>query len=65
MPLYHILRLNAYAPLWKMARNKVNDLFTKKEVYQFKVVCVSFINLKQNKAFKKKIDKSLSQKKRY
>ena len=32
----------------------------KKEVYLFQVACVSYLNLKQNKAFREKIDKCLS-----
>ena len=58
--LYHIINLSASAPIWKMACKKVNDLFTKKEDYQFQVGCVSYFNLKQNKAIKEKFDKCLS-----
>ena len=36
-------------------------LSTKKEVYQFQVACISYLNLRQNKEFKEKIDKCLSQ----
>ena len=38
----------------------MNNLFTKKEVYQFKVAFVSYLKLKQNRALKEKIDKCLS-----
>ena len=40
IPLYHILSLSARVPLWKMARKKVNNLSTKKEVYQYQSACV-------------------------
>ena len=60
MPLCHILSLSVRANISKMARNKVNNLSTKKEVYQFKVECVSYLNLRQNKALKEQIDKHLS-----
>ena len=61
MPLYHILSLSACAPLWKMSRKKVNNLSTKKEVYQFQVACVSYMSLRKNKEFKEQIGKCLSQ----
>ena len=32
MPLVHILSSSARAPLWKMARNKVNNLSTKEDI---------------------------------
>ena len=56
-PIYHIISLIYRAPLWKMTLNKVNNFSTEKEVYKFQVACVSYLNLKQNKALKKKIDK--------
>ena len=52
IPICQILNLSARAPPWKMARKKVNNLSTKKEVYQFQVACVSYLNLRQKKAFK-------------
>ena len=55
MPLVHILSLSAHAPLWKMARKKSKKFSTNREVYQFQVACVSYLNLKKNKAFKEKI----------
>ena len=42
-----------------MAHKKAKNLSTNKEVYQFQVACVLYINLEQNKAFKEKIDKFL------
>ena len=60
MPLCHIFSLSACSPLWKMSRKKVNNLSTKKEVYQFQVVCVSYRNLKKQ-GIQVKIDKCLSQ----
>ena len=53
--LCHILSLSDCAPIWKMARKKVS-----KEDYQFKVPCVSYINLRPNKAFKEKFDNYFS-----
>ena len=41
--LCQILNLSARAPLCKMARKKVNNFSTKKEYYQFKVVCMSYL----------------------
>ena len=52
IPLCRILSLSARAPLWKIARKKVNIFSMRKEDYQFRVACVSYLNLKQNKAFK-------------
>ena len=43
-----------------MAHKTVNQLFMKKEYYQFQVACVSYLNLKQNKPFKEQVDKFLS-----
>ena len=60
-PIYHIISLIYRAPLWKMTLNKVNNFSTEKEVYKFQVACVSYLNLKQNKAFKDKIIKCLPQ----
>ena len=60
MFIVHILILSANEPLWQMERKKVKDLSTNKEFYQFKFACVSYLNLKQKKAFKKKVDKCLS-----
>ena len=40
----------------------MKNFSTDKEVYQFQVACVSYIYLKQNKAFKEQIDKCLSTK---
>ena len=62
MPLIKILTLSAYAPLWKMARNNVNNSSTNKDVYQFQVACLSCINLKQKQSLKEKIDNCLSTK---
>ena len=59
MPLIHIISLSACAPLWKMARKKVNNLSTNKEFYQFQVAYVSYLYLKQNKSLKDQIDKFL------
>ena len=56
MILIHIISLSARANIWKMARKKVNNLSINKEFYQFKVACVSYLNLKQDKEFKEKID---------
>ena len=47
IPLVHILSLSACVPFWKMTRKKVNNLLTNKEVYQFQVACVSYINFKK------------------
>ena len=60
MPLLHILSLSARVSLWKMSHKKVKNFSTNKEVYQFQVACVSNLNLKQNKVFKEKVDKCLS-----
>ena len=47
MPLCQIICLSARAPLWKIARKKVNNSSTDKEAYQFQVACVSYLNLKK------------------
>ena len=60
MHLIHILGLSDCAPLWKMSRKNVNNWSTKKEVHQFKVACVSYMNLIQSKAFKEQIYKCMS-----
>ena len=60
MPLVHLLSLSAREPLWKISHKKVRNVLTNEEVYQFKVSCVSYPNLKQNQAFKEKIGKYLS-----
>ena len=60
MNIIQIICLSAHALLWEIARKKVNKFSTKKEFYQFQVACVSYLNLKQNKALKEKIDKCLS-----
>ena len=44
-----------------MARKKVNTFFMKKEVYQFKVACVLYLNIIQNRELKDQIDNCLSQ----
>ena len=62
MPLCHVLSLNTRAPIWKMERKKVKFFSTKKQVYQLQVACVSYLNLIENKEFKEKIDKHLTQK---
>ena len=59
MSLCHILSLCARAPIWKMVRKKVNIFSMKKEYYQFQVACLSYMNLKNNKAFKEQVDKCL------
>ena len=56
MPIINIIILSARATLWKMARNKVIQFSTNKQVYQFQVACVSYLNLKQNKTLKEKND---------
>ena len=38
----------------------MKDISTNNEVYQFIASCVSYPKLRQNKAFKEKIDKCLS-----
>ena len=48
--LHHILSLSDHVPIWKMAKKKVNKFSTNMEVYQSQVACVSYPNLKQNKA---------------
>ena len=55
-----IHNLSARAIIWQMAFKKVNNLSKKKEDYQFKFGCMSYLNLKQNKAFKEQVDKCLS-----
>ena len=45
-----------------MAQKKVNTLSMKKEVYQFQVACVLYLNLRQNTALKEKIDNCLNEK---
>ena len=47
MHLCHNISLSAHAPLCKTSRKKVNNLSTKKEVYQSKVACVSYMNLRK------------------
>ena len=47
MTIIHILSIIARAPLWKMIYKKLNYLSTNKEVYQFKVACASYPNLKK------------------
>ena len=37
MPLSQIVSVSTREPLWKMSHEKVNNLFTKKEAYQFQV----------------------------
>ena len=59
-PLCHIFNLSACESLWKIARKKVNNLSANKEFYQFQVACVSYLILKQSKAFKERIDRCLS-----
>ena len=59
IPICHILNFSARAPLWKMALKKVNCFSMKKEDYKFRVGCVSYLNLKQNKAFKEQVDTCL------
>ena len=44
----------------EMARKMVNDFSTKKEYYQSQVGCVSYLNIKQNKAPKEKLYQCLS-----
>ena len=61
MSLCHILRLSAGAPFWKEACKKVNNFSIRKVVYQFQVVGVSYLNLRQNNVFRDKIDNCLSQ----
>ena len=56
IPICYILSLIDHTPLWKIEQNKVNNSSTKKEVYQFQVACVSYQNLRKNKAFKDQID---------
>ena len=56
--LCKIIIINARASLWKISHNKVNYMSTKKEDYQFQVRCMSYLNLKKNKAFKEKGYKS-------
>ena len=60
MPICYIISLSYHATLCQMACKKVNDLSKEKEEYQFEVACVSYLNLKQNKAFKEDVDKCLS-----
>ena len=55
-----IISLSIRAPLWKNSHNKVDNLLTNKEVYQFQDACVSYLNIKQNKVFMEQIDKCLS-----
>ena len=43
-----------------MARRKVNNFSTDKEVYKSQVACVSYLNLNQNTALKEKFYKCLS-----
>ena len=59
-PLCNILNVSACVPIWYMARKKLNNLSTKKEDYKYQDACVSYLNLKQNKAFKEKVYKYLS-----
>ena len=61
MPLLHIISLCDHANLWKIAHMRVKNLSIKKEIYQFRVACVPYPNLRQNNAFKEQIDKCLSQ----
>ena len=44
-----------------MERKEVNNLSTNKEFYQFQVAIVTYMKLKQNKAFEEKIHKCLYQ----
>ena len=62
MPLCKVLSLSACARLCKMARKKVDNFPTKKELYQFQIECVSYLNLKQSKELKEKFYKCLFQK---
>ena len=62
IPLFHIISLSDSSPLSKMSCKKVNNISMKKEVYKFKFICVSYINLIQNKALKEQIDKCMYQK---
>ena len=59
MPLVHILILSSLASLCKMVRRKVNNLFVKKNIYQFQVECVSYLKLRQNNALKEQLDRFL------
>ena len=58
--LCRILNLRSRSPIWKITRKKVNTLSTKKGGCQFQFGCVSYLNLKQNKAFKYQVDNLFS-----
>ena len=45
-----------------MASKKVDNFSKEKEDYQFQVVCMLYLNLKDNKSFKDQVDKILSSK---
>ena len=51
-PLFHILSLSTRANIWKMALKKVKNLSRNKEVYQFQVVCVSYLKLHPKQGIK-------------
>ena len=57
----HDKTISACAPLYKMAHNKAKSFSINKEVYQFSVASMSYMNLIQNKELKDNIDKFLSQ----
>ena len=50
--------MNDHAPLWYTARKKVKSFSNKMEKFQFQVGCMYFTTLKQNKAFKEKIERT-------
>ena len=56
----HILNMSAREPLWYTSYRKVKYVSKETEMYQFKVGCMSYPTLKQNREVKEQVERCLS-----